>query len=129
MRSLNEHAGDGKTIKLPEVELTELEDIGTLLNMTPAELQSLKTRQEEIVSKRFAALVASKYQGKPCMGTSIHARAPHFDNPYEVFFFDHTFMEKFQLAQTSSEGKLDMCAGSFLLSISTEIFQRPLHFI
>ena len=33
MHSLNEHAGDGRTINIPEVELTELEDIGVLLNM------------------------------------------------------------------------------------------------
>ena len=110
IRSLNDHAGDSKTIKLPDVKLTELEDIGSLLNMTSAELQSLQSRQEEIVSKRYAALVASKHQGKPCMGTSIHARAPDFDNPYEVSFFDHTFMDKCHLARTSSEG-------------------RPLHFI
>ena len=71
MCSLNEHAGSGKTIKLPEVELTELEDISTLLNMTSAELQSLKARQEETVSKICASLVASNYQGKPWMGTSI----------------------------------------------------------
>ena len=95
--------------------------------MTPAELQSLKTTQEEIVSKRCAALVASEYQGKPCMGTSIHARAPGFDNPYEVFLFDHTFMKKFHLAQTSSEGKLDMCAGSFHFLYQQNVFKE--HYI
>ena len=42
IRSLNDHAGDSKIIKLQDVKLTELEDIGSLLNMTSAELQSLQ---------------------------------------------------------------------------------------
>ena len=65
MRSLNEHAGDGRTINIPKVELTELEDIGVLLNMSKTELEILKEKQQELASKRCAELVARKYQGNP----------------------------------------------------------------
>ena len=40
MHSLKEYAGDGRTINIPRVELTELEDIGTLLSMPAAERES-----------------------------------------------------------------------------------------
>ena len=122
MRSLNEHAGDGRTINIPEVELTELEDIGVLLNMSKTELEILKENQQELASKRCAELVARKYQGKPSMGTSIHARTPNLDSPYETFFFDYDLMEKCHVAYNCSDTRLDTCAGSFYFRYQMKFF-------
>ena len=51
MRSFNEQAGEGRTINTPEVELTELEDIGGLVNMSKTEIEILKEKQQELASK------------------------------------------------------------------------------
>ena len=42
MRSLNEHAGDGTTISLPTVHLSELESLDVLLNMSQMEIMELR---------------------------------------------------------------------------------------
>lgn len=36
----------------------------------------MQTEQAEIAAKHCAADVSRRYEGKPCMGTSIHARTP-----------------------------------------------------
>ena len=56
------------------------------------------------------------------MGTSIHARTPDLDDPYDVFFFDHLFMEKCHIACNSSDAKLDACAGSFYFLYQMKFF-------
>ena len=60
MPSLNEHAGDGRTINILIVELTELEDIGTLLSIPAAELEILQEKQQEIASKQCAELMVKE---------------------------------------------------------------------
>ena len=42
MRSLNEHAGDGATISLPIMTLSELESLDVLLNMSQIEIIELR---------------------------------------------------------------------------------------
>ena len=75
MRSLNEHAGDGTTIPLPTVYLTELESPDVLLNMSETELEELMRNQdEEVALKRCATEVSNRYQNKPCMVTALHSR-------------------------------------------------------
>ena len=51
MCSLNEHAGDGKTVKLPEIHLTELEVIGVILSMSQSEIDMLAQMQDKLVSE------------------------------------------------------------------------------
>ena len=74
MRSLNEHAGDGTTISLPRVHLSELESLDVLLNMSQFEIMELRKKQD--VAIKCAKDVSNRYQGKPSMGTSIHSRTP-----------------------------------------------------
>ena len=62
--------------------------------MSGVELEELKKKQEENVALRCAKEVAHRYQGKPCMGTSIHSNVPQNDNPFCHMFFDKKFMEK-----------------------------------
>ena len=49
MRPLNEHAGDGTTISLPVVNLSELESLDILLNMSQMEIMEL--RKENKIKK------------------------------------------------------------------------------
>ena len=69
MRSLNEHVSDDTTIDIPQFLLTDEEEHGTLLNLTLPELESLKDKRNELAAYHCAKNVASKYRGKPCMGT------------------------------------------------------------
>ena len=71
--------------------------------MPAAELEILQEKQQEIASKQCAELIVKKYHRKPSIGTSIHARTPDLDDPYDVFFFDHLFMEKCHIAYNSSD--------------------------
>ena len=111
MRSLNEHAGDGTTIPLPTVYLTELESPDVLLNMSETELEELKRNQEEEVALRCAIEVSNRYQNKPCMGTALHSCVPcEEEKTFGKFFFDKEYMEKCHDAM--SEKKLANCARS-----------------
>ena len=127
MRALNEHVGDGTTIPLPVVHLTEIESPDKLLAMSGVELEELKKKQEENVALRCAKEVAHRYQGKPLMGTSIHSNVPQNDNPFCHMFFDKKFMEKCHDAYNSSEAKLSSCAGSAYFMYQLHFFKK--HYI
>ena len=60
MGSLNEYVGDGKTVDLPESPLTEMEDIGVLLNMSQSEIDTLSKMQEKLVSQKCASEICKK---------------------------------------------------------------------
>ena len=77
MRSLNEHAGTGYTIPIPSVPLTSLVSPGELMAMSKNEMKDLTDRKEKQEAEGCSESVASLYDGKPCMGTSIHARVPN----------------------------------------------------
>ena len=87
MKSLNEHISDGTAIDIPQFPLADEEEHGTLLNLTLSELESLKDRRNELAAYHCAKNVASKYRGKPCMGTSIHSRVPEKECLMDSFFF------------------------------------------
>ena len=55
MRSLSEHARDGKTVKLPEIPLTELEDNGIFWNISQYQIDTLAKMQEKLVSEMCAS--------------------------------------------------------------------------
>ena len=127
MRALNEHAGDGTIIPLPVVHLTEIESPDKLLAMSGVELEELKKKQEENVALRCAKEVSHRYQGKPCVGTSIHSNVPQNDNPFCHMFFDKKIMEKCHDAYNSSEAKLSSCAGSAYFMYQPDFFKK--HYI
>ena len=114
IRSLNEHAGEGHTIPIRSIPLTNLVSAGEILAMN-------QEQKEEKEAYQCAKSVASLYQRKPSMGTSIHARVPNsccWDN----FFFDHEYIVKCSLAQSSSQKALDACAGSAYFKYQQEFF-------
>ena len=52
-----------------------------------------QTEQEEKISKDCAEELKKWFDGNACMGTSIHAMTPWFDD-YQKFFFDEKYMVK-----------------------------------
>ena len=99
MRPLNEHAGAGYTIPIPSVPLTSLVSPGELMAMSKNEMKDLTDRKEKQEAEGCSESVASLYDGKPCMGTSIHARVPN-SCFCDGFVFDHEYMFKCNKAQT-----------------------------
>ena len=87
MRALNEHGGDGTSISLPTVHLTELESPHVLLAMSDCEIEELRRKQEREVALKCTNLVAQRYQRKPCMGTAIHSCVPQGGTPFENIVF------------------------------------------
>ena len=77
MRSLNEHARAEHTIPIPSVPLTSLVSPGELMAMCKNEMKDLTDRKEKQEAEGCSESVASLYDGKSCMGTSIHARVPN----------------------------------------------------
>ena len=125
MSALNEHAGDGTSIPLPTVHLTELESPHVLLAMSDCEIEELKRKQEREVALKCANRVAQRYQGKPCMGTAIHSCVPQEGTPFENMFFDKLYMEKCHEAFTSSElKKLSACACSAYFMYQVDFFKK-----
>ena len=61
MCALNEHAGDGTSIPLPTVHLTELESPHILLAMSNCEIEELRRKQETEVALKCANRVAQRY--------------------------------------------------------------------
>ena len=123
MRSLNEHAGAGHTIPISSVPLTNLVSTGEILTMNLDEMNELIERKEQKEAYQCAKSVASLYQGKPCMGTSIHAGVPN-SCCWDSFFFDHEYTIKCNVAQSSSAKALDACAGSTYFQHQQEFFSE-----
>ena len=111
MRSLNELAGAGHTITIPSVPLTSLVSPGELMAMSKNEMKDLTDRKEKQEAEGCSKSVASLYNGKPSMGTSIHARVPN-SCFCDGFFFHHEYMFKCNRAQTQSAKALNACPGS-----------------
>ena len=111
MRSLNEHAGAGHTIPIPSVPLTSLVSPGELMAMSKNEMKDLTDTKEKQEAEGCSESVACLYDGKPCMGTSIHARVPN-SCFCDGFVFDHEYMFKCNKAQTQSAKALNACPGS-----------------
>ena len=124
MCALNEHAGDGTSIPLPTVHLTELESPHVLLAMSDCEIEELRRKQEREVALKGTNRVAQRYQGKRCMGTAIHSCVPQEGTPFENMFFDKLYMEKGHEAFTSSELKLSACAGSAYFMYPVAFFKK-----
>ena len=74
MRLLNEHSEAGHTISIPSVPITLLVSPGELLAMSKNEMKDLMDRKEKQEAEGCSESVASLYDGRPCMGTSIYAR-------------------------------------------------------
>ena len=126
MRSLNEHAGAGHTIPIPSVPLTSLVSPGELMAMSKNEMKDLTDRKEKQEAEGCSESVASLYAGKPCIGTSIHARVPN-SCFCDGLFFDHEYMFKCNTAQTQSAKALNACPGSPYFKYQQKFFEDHYH--
>ena len=122
MRSLNDHSGAGHTIPIPSVPLTSLVSPGDLLAMSKNEMKDLMDRKEKQEAEGRSESVASLYDGKPCVGTSIHARVPNACF-CDGFFFDHEYMFKCNTAQTQSAKAINSCPGSAYFKYQQKFFE------
>ena len=85
MRSLNEATGDGRSIPLPKVPLFDGMSEDQICGLNQDEFNALERQHQEEIAKLCAKNVAKRYQGKRCLGTTIHALTPSY-NTYDNFF-------------------------------------------
>jgi hypothetical protein len=80
MRSLNECLGDGRSIPIEYAKDGLLSDINETCLHEPSKDEIIRVEREraESAAKQCANEVSKRYEGKPCMGTSIHSRTPAY---------------------------------------------------
>ena len=117
MRSLNEYSGAGHTISIPS-----LVSPGELLAMSKNEMKDLIDSKKKQEAEGCSDSVASLYDGRPCMGTSIHARVPN-SCFCDGFCFDREYMFKCNTAQTQSAKALNACPGSAYFKYQQKFFE------
>ena len=122
MRSLNECLGDGRSIPIQYGEGSILTEDGrsALRSISKDEVNRVQLERSENAAKKCAMDVSSRYDGKPCMGTSIHSTTPSYDL-HRQFFFDDDFMSK--CLNASSPTLLSNCAGEGYFRIVQTFFQ------
>ncbi len=104
MRSLNECLRDGRSIPVPCTLITE----DQMAEISNDEIQRLKNETETKNAKKCAEEVKHRFNSKRCMGTTIHAFNPWYED-YKKFFFDEQYMIK--CASANSSALLEKCAG------------------
>lgn len=111
MRSLNECLADGRSIPVKYDRASLLDGGGesSLHDLMRDELQRVATEKDNRAAKLCAEEVKKRYDGKPCMGTSIHSFTPSYET-HQQFFYDEEYMTKCLDAKTSSNRS--QCAGS-----------------
>ena len=90
--------------------------------MSKNEMKNLTDRKEKQEAEGCSESVASLYDGKPCRGTSFHARVPN-SCFCDSFFFDHEYMFKCNTAQTQSAKALNACPGSAYFKYQQKFFE------
>ena len=77
-------------------------------SLTQDDFNTLESKRQREIAEQCAEKVFRRYEGKKCMGTTIHAPVPRYLKS-EHFFFDEEFTKKVHL---SSPSKQSSCAGS-----------------
>ena len=108
MRSFNEAIGDGRSIPIPNVPIFEGMYEEQICSLTQDEFNALEAKRQEDIAKQCAKNVMRRYEGKKCLGTTIHSRCPSYKES-DNFFFNDTYMKK---VHDSSPGMQSSCAGS-----------------
>lgn len=123
MRSLNECLGDGRSIPIQYGQDSILTEAGkaALHDISREEVNRLLSERSEKAAKKCAHDVSSRYDGKPCMGTSIHSRTPSYDLHHQ-FFFNDDFMSK--CLNANSPAMLSKCAGREYFTNVQTFFQE-----
>ena len=115
MRLLNECLGDGRPIPVPCTFITE----DQMAEISNDKIQRLKSETETSNAKKCAEEVKHRFNGKQCMGTTIHAFNPWYKD-YKKFFFGEHYTIK--CANASSSALLEKCAWKGILQICKDIF-------
>lgn len=123
MRSLNEATEDGRSIPLPKVPLFDGMSESQICGLNQDEFNAMDRQRQEEIAKLCAENVAERYQGKRCLGTTIHALTPSY-NIYDNFFFDDEFMRKLHNSPPSMQSS---CAGSEYYAIQLKFVKQ--HYI
>ena len=121
MRSLNECLGDGRSIPVPCTSIVDDDGKFKLAEQSNGDLKRSQTEQEEKISKDCANEIKKRFDGKGCMGTSIHAMTPWYDD-YRKFFFDEKYMVK--CATATSSAMLENCAGKGYYKFVRDFFEK-----
>ena len=110
MHSLNEYLGDGPSIPIQYGQDSILTEAGkaTLHDISREEVNRVMSERSEKAAKICAQDVSNRYDGKPCMGTSIYSRTPSYDF-HDQFSFDDDFLSK--CLNANSPAMLSKCAG------------------
>ena len=120
MRSLNEATGDGRSIPLPRLPLFEGMSKDQIYGLTQDEFNALEKQRQSDISIQCAQDIANRYEGKKCMGSTIHAMTPGY-SLNDCFFFDEDFVRKFHNAAPSMQ---NACAASNYYSKQTLFFKQ-----
>lgn len=88
MRSLSECLGARRSIPIQYGQDSILTEAGkaTLHDISREEVNRVMSERSEKAAKKYAQDVSSRYDGTPCMGTSIHCRTPSYDLHHQFFF-------------------------------------------
>ena len=122
MRSLNECLGDGRAIPVNyEKSIFEHMETEGLSELSNDEIERMQQEKEILAAKECAENVEKRFDGKSCMGTSIHARQPWYSNERK-FFFDEQFLLK--CAHASSATVLEQCAGKGYFNFLSKFFEE-----
>ena len=123
--SLNECLGDGRVIPVNyEKSIFEHMETEGLSELSNDEIERMQQEKEILAAKECAENVEKRFDGKSCMGTSIHARQPWYSNERK-FFFDEQFLLK--CAHASSATVLEQCAGKSYFNFLSKFFEE--HYI
>ena len=90
--------------------------------MSKNKMKDLTDRKEKQTAEGCSELVVSLYDGRPCMGTSIHARVTN-SCFCDGAFFDHKYMFKCNTAQIQSAKALNACPGSAYFKYQQKFFE------
>ena len=119
MRSLNESLGDGRTIPVSSVSFIDDDGQFKMTELNNDELQRVQNEEEAKIAKGCAEEIKKRFQGKQCMGTSIHAFNPIYEQ-HRNFFFDELYMAK--CANANSSSHLEKYAGQAYYKFVKEFF-------
>jgi len=122
MRSLNECLGDGRSNPVPCTTVVDDQGNIRLIELSNDQLQRMQKEQGCKISKDCAEALKKRFHGKGCIGTSIHAMTPWYED-YKNFFFDEHYMAK--CASANSSTLLEKCAGKGYYQF-VRVFPRPL---
>ncbi|CAG2213077.1 unnamed protein product [Mytilus edulis] len=125
MSCLNDALGDGRFVDIDQKSLFETYTEDKILQMKTSDFKKAQENQEVATAVSCAKTVSHRYEGTPCMFTTINSRVADKQGVYQHFYFDQKYAEK--LMACSSEKAMTKCAGNHYYKFLENQFS--LHFI